>query len=84
LILWCTHYPFLEDFIRKAIGPEVSLIDPAKEAVLQVKKILNIRGILNSRNRQANHSFFIRGDINKFRNAAENLLKRKIKKLQYD
>lgn len=83
LILGCTHYCFLKDFLRKAIGPRVSLIDPAKETALQVKKILTIRGLLNSRNGQVNHSFFINGDINKFKNTAEKLLEQKIKKVRY-
>lgn len=33
LILGCTHYPFLESAIRKALGPDVAIVDPASETV---------------------------------------------------
>lgn len=33
LILGCTHYPFLERAIRKAIGAHVTIVDPAGETV---------------------------------------------------
>ena len=83
LILGCTHYPFLKDFIRKSMGPKVSLINPAKETVSQIKKILIIRGLLNLRNWQPSHSFFTSGDINKFKIVGEKLLEQKINKVEY-
>lgn len=33
LILGCTHYPFLRHAIRRAIGTDVRIVDPAREAV---------------------------------------------------
>jgi glutamate racemase len=33
LILGCTHYPFLEPLLREIVGPEVAIVDPAKETV---------------------------------------------------
>ena len=36
LILGCTHYPFLKPVIRRAVGPGVRLVDPARETVAAI------------------------------------------------
>lgn len=40
LVLGCTHYPYLIDVIKNAIGDGVSLVDPAHAVALEVQKIL--------------------------------------------
>lgn len=40
LILGCTHYPFLEPVIRKILGEDVLIIDPALAVVKEVKILL--------------------------------------------
>lgn len=40
LILGCTHYPFLRSVIRRAAGPDVRLVDPAKETVKELERYL--------------------------------------------
>ena len=50
LILGCTHFPFLDAAIRKAVGEDVTLIDPAAftiddlHAALAAKKLLRPSG----------------------------------------
>jgi len=48
LILGCTHYPFLQKEISDIMGPEVSLINPAYNTVLDLKKILEEKHLLNT------------------------------------
>ena len=40
LILGCTHYPLLRSTIRKIMGEEVRLVNPAYETALELKKLL--------------------------------------------
>ena len=40
LILGCTHYPLLEGTIQDVMGDSVTLINPAKQTALDVKKYL--------------------------------------------
>ena len=40
LVLGCTHYPFLEAAIRRIVGPDVSIIDPAPAVARQAARVL--------------------------------------------
>lgn len=46
VILGCTHYPFVLSEIKRLIGPEVKVIDPAPAVARQVKRILDQYGLL--------------------------------------
>jgi len=46
LILGCTHYLFLQKVISDIMGPEVKLVNPAYNAVLDLKKILEEKKLL--------------------------------------
>ncbi|HEY53678.1 MAG TPA: glutamate racemase [Caldilineae bacterium] len=43
LVLGCTHYPFLAPAIQRAVGQEVTLIDPAPAVAKQVQNVLASR-----------------------------------------
>ncbi|MBA7532234.1 Glutamate racemase [subsurface metagenome] len=47
LILGCTHYPFLQKEISDVMGSEVRIINPAYNTVLDLKKILEEKHLLN-------------------------------------
>lgn len=40
LVLGCTHYPLLEDVIRKVVGDSIALVDSAEETAKVVKETL--------------------------------------------
>ncbi len=40
LILGCTHYPFIGSVIRRVMGPEVELVDPACETAMDARHCL--------------------------------------------
>ena len=56
LILGCTHYPFLQKVISDIMGPEVKLVNPAYNAVLDLKKILEEKYLLKiDKNKKENY-----------------------------
>lgn len=46
LVLGCTHYPFLLPAIRRVVGPEVDVIDPAPAVARQTERVLEGAGCL--------------------------------------
>ena len=46
VILGCTHYPFVREYLQEAFGPGVTIIDPAEATALQAKADLEARGLL--------------------------------------
>jgi glutamate racemase len=74
LILGCTHFPYLKKEIAHAMGKGVTLIDPAEELALQVRKYLNNHKKLKDKLVQSQeHRFFVSGDISSFQESAENI-----------
>jgi glutamate racemase len=51
VILGCTHYPFVREYLAKAFGPSVTIIDPAEATALQAKAELETRGLLRAEGR---------------------------------
>jgi len=51
LILGCTHYPVLKPIIREVMGPNVTLIDSAKQVAIEVKETLSSHGMLETKRR---------------------------------
>jgi glutamate racemase len=48
VILGCTHYPFVREYLKEAFGPGVTIIDPAEATALQAKADLEARGLLRT------------------------------------
>ena len=40
LVLGCTHYPLLKDAIQRFVGPDITLVDSARNCAAAVKKLL--------------------------------------------
>jgi glutamate racemase len=45
LVLGCTHYPILQTVIRRAMGPEVKLIDSGEATAYQVERLLEMEDL---------------------------------------
>lgn len=58
IILGCTHYPFLWDVIKEAMGDEVSLVDSSEPTALMLKERLEQLNLL-SKNPQPTYDFFV-------------------------
>ena len=68
LILGCTHYPYLIPVIKKILGDNVKLINPAKTMAEKAKNILAVRGMISGKHEQPvefnEHEFYV-SDLNK-------------------
>ncbi|MBQ9697287.1 MAG: glutamate racemase [Acidaminococcaceae bacterium] len=48
VILGCTHYPFVREYLAEVFGPGVTLVDPAEATARQAKADLEQRGLLKT------------------------------------
>jgi glutamate racemase len=91
LVLGCTHYPILKDVIRKTVGEDVRLIDSGEAAAEEVEKLLNERGLANTKQIPYNRRrelcddldhFYVTDAAERFANVAERFLGTKPSKLE--
>lgn len=47
LILGCTHYPLIRSTLARTMGDKVTLVNPAYETALELKKMLETMNLLN-------------------------------------
>jgi len=73
LVLGCTHYPHLEQEIKRIVGPDVAIVDPAEETVRASLVLLSRLG-LASPEKTGSDEFMVSGDPERFARVAENLL----------
>ncbi|WP_296634696.1 glutamate racemase [Polaribacter sp.] len=71
LVLGCTHYPYLIPSIQKITDNQIEIIDSGLAVAKQTKAILVQHQIINDRNTEAHHQFF----INTKKTVLENILK---------
>ena len=78
LILGCTHYPLLRSAIKKLLGEQVTLINPAYETAKELEKMLAASGLANDRPMDKNepypYKFFVSDDAKKFKDFANSIL----------
>ena len=76
LILGCTHYPLLLSRIREYVGDKMTLVNPAYETAMDLKKLLEERGIENTGENQAHaaYSFYVSDAADKFKQFANSIL----------
>ena len=82
LILGCTHYPLLEKVIAKVMGPSVRLVDSAAPTALRLKEILQKRGLLYPRERQAPLRIFVTDHVRNFARIGESFLGEALKSVK--
>ncbi|MBP3351262.1 MAG: glutamate racemase [Lachnospiraceae bacterium] len=78
LILGCTHYPLIRSTLGKIMGKEVSLVNPAYETALELKELLEERGLLNDRHPalgENQYRFFVSDKAEKFKTFANSIIK---------
>ncbi len=78
VILGCTHYPLLKPVIQKILGPQVTLIDSAKQVAFEVKKILASEDMLNQRGRTGKHKFLVSDNPEWFSSLAQRFMGKKV------
>lgn len=74
LILGCTHYPIIEENIKKFMGESINLIDPGKKTANYVKGELLKNNLINKQNKSGKIEFFVSDEITDFKKNAQRFL----------
>ncbi len=77
LILGCTHYPLLRHLLQGVVGEHVTLVNPAYETALALKRMLKEMNLENdeiSEGEEPEHRFFASDAVEKFRDYADGIL----------
>ena len=84
LILGCTHYPLLRSTIRKIMGEEVRLVNPAYETALELKKLLSRLDLASNEAAQEEfpYRFYVSDLAEKFKDFANSILPYNVEKTQ--
>ncbi|MBA2737080.1 MAG: glutamate racemase [Pyrinomonadaceae bacterium] len=91
LVLGCTHYPILREVIQQTVGENVTLIDSGEACAEEVEKLLNEKGLANTKKSFYNHErrlcddldhFYVTDAADRFARVAERFLGVKPAKLE--
>lgn len=74
IVLACTHYPFLLPAIRRRVGDEIEVIDPAPAIARYLGAQLHERNLLARPETKLRHRLITTGNPETFRRAVENLV----------
>lgn len=74
IILGCTHYPHLINILREIMGPKITFINPAEEAVADANKILMQQGILNNKSKKTEYAYLVTGSVVQFQELGSRLM----------
>ncbi|MDO4312093.1 MAG: glutamate racemase [Eubacteriales bacterium] len=74
MILGCTHYPLLRSAIIKYMGDRVHIVNPAYEAAMDLKKILNERNMNHESGEYNKYEFYVSDAAEKFKQFANSVL----------
>ena len=78
VIMGCTHYPLVRDTIRKVLGDDVTLVNPAYETTVTLRRLLEEKNILRPIDaplRTAPYRFYVSDDPDKFKEFASRVLR---------
>lgn len=77
LVLGCTHYPLLRSTVRKVMGDEVTLVNPAYETALELKELLCASHLERQEKEEQDgekYQFFVSDAADKFKQFANSIL----------
>lgn len=80
LVLGCTHYPLITNAIKRYMGPEVRLVNPAYETAKELKYMLAEEGMLNPDNPAASYEYYASDGADKFITFADRVLPMHVEK----
>ncbi len=73
LIFGCTHFPHLVPIVSEILGPQVRLIDPARQAVSNVRRYLSMNRLANVGEPKGENRFYVSGEPAPFQFLANHL-----------
>ena len=76
LILGCTHYPLLRSKIKEYVGEKITLVNPAYETAVDLKRILQEMDMENPdiEGDHGSYSFYVSDAADKFKQFANSIL----------
>ena len=78
LILGCTHYPLIRSTLGRIMGENVTLVNPAYETAIQLKNLLEEKGLLNEnppKLGENQYQFYVSDMAEKFQIFANSIMK---------
>lgn len=78
LILGCTHYPLIRSTIGRVMGDDVTLVNPAYETAIALKKLLSEKNLLNEVTPPLGsnpYQFYVSDGAEKFKQFANSIIK---------
>ncbi len=78
LILGCTHYPLIRSTLGRVMGDKVTLVNPAYETAIELKGMLESRGLLNEEAPGLGtnqYQFYVSDGAEKFKIFANSIIK---------
>ena len=82
LILGCTHYPLLQEHIKEAVGPRITVLSSAEETADDVYATLNYFNIQCKQMSGLSHHFYTTGSVSMFKRIVEKWLEMPNPKIQ--
>lgn len=74
LVLGCTHYPLIRNAIKRFMGEEVHLVNPAFETAKCLRQLLAEKGLLNNNQRKPEYEYYVSDGVDKFIAFADSVL----------
>lgn len=85
LVLGCTHYPLLKKAIKKTVGKEVKIINPAESLSKEIKKYLDENPKIKSEIKKGReHNFYFSDEPYNFKKISSLCFNKKIQKTVKD
>lgn len=78
LILGCTHYPLIRSTLGRIAGENVTLVNPAYETAIELKRLLDEKNLLNDKEPSLGdnrYQFYVSDKADKFQNFANSIIK---------
>lgn len=84
LVLGCTHYPLLRSTLRRLMGTDVTLVNPAYETAIELKHLLEQQALdcIPSQENGEKYQFFVSDLADKFTGFATAILPNEVKTTQ--
>lgn len=82
LVLGCTHYPLLRSTLRRLLGEDVTLVNPAYETAIELKQLLEEHGLSRCPGELPGekYQFYVSDLAEKFTSFATSILPNEVKK----
>ena len=79
LVMGCTHYPLIRGTLRKIMGENVTLVNPAYETAIELKNMLREQGLTCEKTPKEKYQFFVSDQAEEFTSFAKSILPEVVK-----